>query len=91
MGEWLGIALGVECDLIPFVGELLAQREPGLVAELLTQIGAHPEVAVVVTALEVLMVLDRVEHVWAHIRLEHLCCDRPMVGNADRLADVMAQ
>ena len=37
------------------------------------------------------MVVERVEHVGAHVRPQHLRRDRTVVGHADRLADVVAQ
>ena len=70
--ERVGLAVRVERDLVPLVGELRGEVVARLALVLVAGVRVLAEVGVVVLALEVLVDPDHLVHVVAHVRTDHL-------------------
>lgn len=92
MREGQRVVLGVERDLIPFIGEGRGEGElfgRERVAVLFASVRIGTEVVVVVLALKILVYPNHLVNIIANIRLDHLGGDRAVIGNGDGLPDIV--
>jgi hypothetical protein len=91
MCQRFGGVVGVEAGLVPFVSKPLGQVEPRHLPVVVPQVRIHVEMVEVVPALEVLMVENCLGHLGADVGAEDLGGNPGVIGDRDRLADVVTQ